>query len=147
MAQQLRTDGDSLKAKEYDEKVINLMSDATQIDPDNPTVAHDAGLTLYRAERYEMAIPQFERAVKLDPTDNESLKLLSRCYFMMKDLEKAAEVSRKVIENDPEDYIAIRNLGIILGQLGRSEEAMEMIKKADEIKAMKLEREKSQQNP
>jgi tetratricopeptide (TPR) repeat protein len=146
IGQQYYTDGDTVKGKEFDQKVMNLMEDASKTAPDNPTVAHDAGLTLFRANRYELAIPYFEKVMELEPTDKENLKLLSMCHFRSKNLEKAAEISFKVIELDPEDHIAMRNLGIILGQMGRSEEALEMIQKADEIKKMKDER-ATGQNP
>jgi len=134
ISKKCRESGDTLKVKELDKQVQELMKHAAEVDPNNPTVAHDAGITLFRAGRYDLAAPYFEKVVQLQPQDKETLALLGQCYFQTKNLDKAADAYKKILEIDPQDYKAMRNLGIILGQLGKTDEAIEMIKKYEETK-------------
>ena len=45
---------------------------------------------------------------------------------------------------DPEDYLAHRNLGIILGRLGKNDEAIKMIEKANDLQQAMIEKRKKE---
>lgn len=75
---------------------------------------YNAGSDSYRAENYEEAIPNLERAFRYDQTNVDALFYLANSYRWTEDNDKAKELYGQIIDNFPdterasrsEDYLA-----------------------------------------
>ncbi len=62
---------------------------------------YDLGYESYRADDYEAAIPNLERAYRYDITNGDALFYLGNCYRRTGDNDKAKEIYAKVIDDFP----------------------------------------------
>ncbi len=62
---------------------------------------YEAGSAAFKAENYEDAIPNLEKAFQYDATNGDALYTLGTAYYKSGDLEKAAEMFTQVIELFP----------------------------------------------
>ena len=70
------------------------------------SVHYSKGQSLYLTAKYEGAIPEFQRALELDPKDPEAPTALARvgdCYKELKQYSKAVEMYDRVLNEYP-DY-------------------------------------------
>ncbi|TNF73176.1 MAG: tetratricopeptide repeat protein [Acidobacteria bacterium] len=74
---------------------------------------------------FDAALPLFERAAALDPSDPEIEHNWGTVLLRQGDLEEAARHFERAIELDPESADSFYNLGVVLEGLGRTEEAIE----------------------
>ena len=63
---------------------------------------YNDGYDAYRAENYDDAIPNLERAFKYDPTNGEALYDLANAYYRIGEEDKAREAYQQVIELFPD---------------------------------------------
>lgn len=70
---------------------------------------YNAGYDSYRAENYEEAIPNLQRAWQYDNTKSEALFYLGNCYHRNGDDDKAKETYALVIDNFPDTDFANRS--------------------------------------
>lgn len=63
---------------------------------------YNDGYDAYRAENYDDAIPNLERAFKYDPTNGEALYDLANAYYRIGEEDKAREAYQRVIELFPD---------------------------------------------
>lgn len=92
------------------------------------------GIILTQLQRYEEAVPAFEKAITIDPSYTESYWNKSHTHWLAgqyQDAEDAARQCLAVNENIPEAWL---NLGTALVRLDRREEAMKSWEKALEVK-------------
>jgi type IV pilus assembly protein PilF len=78
-------------------------------------------------DRKDLARAHFEEAIKNDPTLGGPYNGLGVIYAAEKKMELAADNWRKAVENDSEQYDAMYNLGILLTQMNRFEEALKYL--------------------
>ncbi|MCL7494851.1 tetratricopeptide repeat protein [Streptomyces sp. MCA2] len=100
-------------------------------------VATGLGLVNLEREKYREAISQFETALK--GGDHAALISMARCYSEMKDYEEAASVTRRYMNEHPEDSTGYFNLAFYLQRVGNFEEAEFYYRKAvdlGDVKAM-----------
>ena len=109
------------------EEAISHFQKAIALDP-NHAVPHLYLGTAY-AQKYipgedtpdnnqtaRLATEELERVLTLDPTRDQktsALKSLASIYFNMKQLEKAKEYHRKVLETEPQDAETYYTIGVI----------------------------------
>lgn len=73
-------------------------------------------------------------ALKWNPKNNYALIMIGNIFARNKnDIETAQKYFQQVIDNDPNDSIAINNLGTNLLQAGKIDEGMEYLLKANAI--------------
>jgi tetratricopeptide (TPR) repeat protein len=70
------------------------------------------GYQFYNKDEYQKAIPLFEKALAINPNDEEALTTLGSCYVNMGEYKKAVDCSAKAINLYNENYIAYNNLGV-----------------------------------
>ena len=70
---------------------------------------YNSGYSSYRAEDYEAAIPDLQRAYEYDETNGDALFNLGNSYRRSGDDDKAKEVYAMVIDNFPETELANRS--------------------------------------
>jgi adenylate cyclase len=100
----------------------------------NLAAAHGArGAALIFAGRPKEGLASLEICIRLDPRNPWSAIHLNRValgLYFARDYEGAVEAAKRTIHSYPEYMLAYRWLAAALGQLGRSEEANEVLEKA-----------------
>jgi tetratricopeptide (TPR) repeat protein len=66
----------------------------------------------YDKADYGNAIPLFEKALSINPNDEEALTTLASCYVNTENFKKGVEYSARAINLYTENYIAYNNLGV-----------------------------------
>ncbi|MGX5188708.1 tetratricopeptide repeat protein [Streptomyces avermitilis] len=100
-------------------------------------VATGLGLVNMERENYREAISQFETALR--GGDHAALISMARCYSELENYEEAASVTRRYIDEHPEDSTGHFNLAFYLHKAGNLEEAELYYRKAvdlGDVKAM-----------
>jgi tetratricopeptide (TPR) repeat protein len=93
----------------------------------------DRGRALHDGKRYAEAEGELEEAYFLRPRDANVLNLLGIVYFRQQKFDKAEEVYRKLLVQNPEEPTLSYNLGVIYLKLDRLEEAESALVKALEL--------------
>lgn len=104
--------------------------------PENPDLLHDHGVCLFQLGRGFEAMNELNKAALYQP--DYSYRYSSRAWIKtaLKDYDGALEDYKKAIELDPEDAIAMNNLGMLEEQLGYHKEAKERFQVADELQGI-----------
>jgi adenylate cyclase len=114
-----------LMKRDYD-KAISEGKKAVELDPNTSNWAIPYGWALRSVGRYEDALFEYERALRLNPLDPASA-LYGRCvtYNMMRRHEEAIETCKKVIELSPRSLPSYINLAVAYSELEQMDEARE----------------------
>src|SRR5580704_8930182 len=73
------------------------------------------------------AIEQYKEIYRLEPGDTESALWLARLYRLRNEHDKAGEVLRSILKNEPDDEAAIEQLTQLLLDEGKSAEAVALL--------------------
>ena len=102
--------------------------------PGSPTESLiDAGSQLIEAENYAAALDKLDRAARLDPKDPRPRYLAAVAWEKKGDLPKAEKGFRDALALDPKLADVRGELGALLQDLGRSDEAVVELKKAVQL--------------
>jgi adenylate cyclase len=119
-----RTIGHAYLLKRDYGKAIYYGGRSIELNPSSKDSAVLFGWTLRCVGRYEEAIEQYERAMRLDPRNIElPLTQLGTTYVMMKRHEEAIEVCRKSVGMEPRNLAAWITLVMAYSSLDRMEDA------------------------
>ena len=80
-----------------------------------------------QSEMAERAIEQYREVCRLDPTDTESALWLARLYRLRNAHDKAEEVLRNLLKQDPENEAAVEQLTQLLLDEGKSVDAVQLL--------------------
>src|SRR6202171_4621541 len=80
-----------------------------------------------QSEIVERAIEQYAEIYRLDPTDAESALWLARLYRLRNEHEKAENVLRGMLKQDPENEQAVEQLTQLLMDEGKAPEAITLL--------------------
>ena len=116
---------------QYD-KAIEYCNKSLQSKPDNRTYSL-LGFVYQKLSKYNLAIQNYEQALRLKPDLYEVYFNLAGVYSEVGRLDDAIRTYKQLIEIKPEHPGASNNLGIILKEAGRSKEAIEAWEKALQI--------------
>jgi tetratricopeptide (TPR) repeat protein len=78
---------------------LRELKKAESFDPNDHITQYDIGLVYYYRERYDQAIPHFERAIQLRPDFAPAINGLGNAYSAKGDWDKAIEAYQKIIED------------------------------------------------
>ncbi len=92
------------------------------------------GLALYGAGMLEDAEAEFEKVMEEVPNHSSVLSCLGLIKLQNRDFRKALELFEK-IEDDGRSFAVIVNRAYALEQLGRYDEALELLREADELRS------------
>lgn len=100
-------------------------------------VTDDALLQVVSALRKALgeALPYFERSIELEPAFPFGYMALGGYWRAKGDLQAAAEAYRKALSLSPQNPLLRRNLGILLAQMGQTEESLELLEEVIEFRA------------
>lgn len=110
------------------EEAASIYSDLVQAMPRNPGLKINLGLALYMAGRPREAIPQFERAVKLQTDLIDGWVLLGAARLNLGENQAAVEPFRKALALQPAHQHCRQMLAEALLALGRYREAAENLR-------------------
>jgi tetratricopeptide (TPR) repeat protein len=83
-----------------------------------------------QSESIARAIEQFSEILRLDPSDSESALWLARLYRMQNHHEKAGQVLRDLLKQDPDNEPALEQLTQLLLDQGKPKEAVGVLEEA-----------------
>lgn len=92
----------------------------------------ELGISLCRRAKWRDAIAPLERAVSLDPAKAAAHYQLGETYNQTDRLPQALEAYETAAKLQPENWRAIKGVGIVLDRLGRPEEATAAYQRARE---------------
>jgi len=114
-----------LMKRDY-EKAISEGKRAVELDPNTSRWAVNYGWALRSVGRYEDALLEYERALRLNPLDKRRpLEQICTTYNMMRRHEEAIETCNKVIQLSPRNLPSNINLAVAYSELDHMEEARE----------------------
>lgn len=80
-----------------------------------------------QSEMAAKAIEQYKEIRRLDPSDTESALWLARLYRLRNEHDKAEEVLRAVLKEDPDNEAAVEQVTQLLLDEGKSDEAVKLL--------------------
>ncbi len=93
----------------------------------------EQGEKLYHTEEYQKAIPNYKRAVELNPTLEKALSGLAKSYEKVGDYQQTIAGYSKVLELDEDNFPAHLGLGRSYEKLGDYEQALKIYQRALEL--------------
>src|SRR6267143_1560064 len=87
----------------------------------------DVSATNGQPETVNRAIEQYREINRLDPSDTESALWLARLYRLKNEHDKAEQVLKSILKNDPENEPAVEQLTQLLMDQGKSSEAVTLL--------------------
>ena len=99
---------------------LRELKKAESFDPDDHITQYDIGLVYYYRERYDQAIPYFERAIQLRPDFAPAINSLGNAYSAKGNWDKAIEAYQKIIDDVfyGTPHFALSNMALAYYQKG-----------------------------
>ena len=116
-----------------------LRSFASRVDRNDPGALNNLGVLYYRKEMYGEAIAQFKEALKIDPKFDLARENLQYLFTDTNMEDPDVCHWEEEVEKDPADVEAIFKLGISYKNMGRFEEASEVLEKVVRLKGDDVE--------
>ncbi|TNG01857.1 MAG: tetratricopeptide repeat protein [Gammaproteobacteria bacterium] len=112
---------------------IEMLKAALFDDPENHQLLAALGDAYFEAQRYQEAISVYEKAIKIDSNDADTLNDLGLAYYYTGNSDTALTTLAKATSGVPDYKNAWLSTGFILTSLGRYDEAVTPLKKAREL--------------
>lgn len=92
--------------------------------PFHPAVQFTLGHACWEAGRHQEAVQAWRRTLSADPEHLPAMTYMTKAMLLAGDLREALRYTQMAVRRRPQDPGLLGNLGIILGKLGRNEEAI-----------------------
>lgn len=112
------------------ERAVASTRTAIELEPDRPSVRYAAALTAFRSGDQVGARVQLERALELQPTYEDAIRLLGTVLMRQGEIDKGLAEFRKVMALRPNAVAVYADLGVALYAASRYQEALEAFDKA-----------------
>ena len=89
-----------------------------------------AALDLFADGEHEGALDEYRKSIEADPTFTEALHGMARTLQDLERLDEAIEVSKRMVEIDPDDILAHTSLSVLYQKKGMIPEAESEANKA-----------------
>jgi len=106
---------------------------AIELYPEEVWLLRDKGWTLYLASRHEEAKEAYEKALVLDPRNDEVEVELARIHYRLGELEDAEGHYQRILERSPDHAHALWGLGDTYRVQRRTREATQLVERALEL--------------
>lgn len=107
---------------------------ALEVDPGNPDVVYEMGSLLQQRRRPQEALPYFVRHLDMVEDDQQTLVQIGKCHIDLGRLDEAETTLRQALASS-DDAIGFYNLGIVLEQRDRLQEAERSYRRAIDLNA------------
>jgi Flp pilus assembly protein TadD len=118
--------------KRYEDSDLNY-KEALQVFPNNSRIYFNKGMLFYIQKKYDPAIEEMTRAMEYAGDDAAKYNALSNIAMFKhakRDFEGAFADLKEVYKFDSTDTKVLMNLGVVCGDLGKSEEAISYLERA-----------------
>ncbi len=95
--------------KNMDRNAEQILIQVAEINPNTINVYNSLGILYRRQNKYDSALLQYQKALKVDPQDEHIYYNLSRVYLLMKKFPEATAALKKAIDIDP-DFTEAKDL-------------------------------------
>ena len=92
---------------------LDAFARSHELNPDQPDVAREAGLTAMDLRRADLAIHYTSRAIAANPSDPGLLANLALCHLFNQSPQAALDVAQRALDGDPSDEITQRIVHLI----------------------------------
>jgi len=106
---------------------------AIELYPEEIWLLRDKGWTLYLASRHEDAKKTYERALSIDPANDEVEVELARIHYRLGEFEDAEEHYQRILDRSPDHAHALWGLGDTYRVQKRTREATKLVERALEL--------------
>ncbi len=120
----LSRQGDVLLTQQRFEEAVPVLQSYTTTEPGNAAGWRNLGVAQASAGRLDDAIAAFSRAVALTPDDGDARRNLANALLDQGQFARAEPHAREAVRLKPRDPAAHDLLGMVLGSLGRRDEAI-----------------------
>jgi hypothetical protein len=103
---------------------------AIELDPLSPAMPETLGMMLNAAGDSQSAAQQFERVANLAPSDAGAPYFAALAWAEAGDLKRAEAMFGETVRRDPRQSRAWYNLGLLLSQTGRIDDALRALRQA-----------------
>lgn len=100
-----------------------------KMEPNNANVVDSASEIALLLGKNEKAIALVKKAIRLDPVNSGNIYMLSNIYYYDEQYEAAIETIKEVVKLSPDNDVMYSVYALALINLGRYEEALEIIAK------------------
>lgn len=123
---------DALKNGHFDQ-ALQLINDALEINKKHPILLAERGTIYMYLKQKENALEDMDLALYLET--GKPYRYSSRAYVkdFFGDTEGAIEDYEKCLELDPQDVIAMNNLGLLIEKKGNLKKAQRYFKETDDL--------------
>jgi tetratricopeptide (TPR) repeat protein len=122
--------GGSYRASDDFKSAITTLQAVLKHDPSRWKDRQSLGLSLIELGKYADGVRELERVAQARPTDVVVLIHYSFALGKLRDIDKAEQVLRQVLDIDPENLGALNNLGVLFKNKGDYATASEIFDKA-----------------
>lgn len=115
----------------YDD-AAKALKEAEKLKPEHPEVAVQTGILACRRARWKDAIEPLQRGVAGAPNHSQAHYFIGEALNHADRLEEARAAYERAAQLDPENWRALKGVGVVLDRLGRPPEAAEWYRRARE---------------
>ncbi|MCK4653962.1 MAG: tetratricopeptide repeat protein [Candidatus Cloacimonetes bacterium] len=119
--------------KEDNEKSLEYMIRAAELDINDDIARTQIANTLYEKGEYEKSIEWYKKAAEINSQNIDNHFNMALAYSKLKNNEGAYEAFKKVVEINPDNLDAILNISNYAAKTGNIDESINYLKKAVEI--------------
>ena len=112
--------GDLAKSEQAFEKALS-------IDPQHVKSLVNLSRVFIEQKRHDEAVDRLTRAAEIDPESTEVHRLLGRTYHAQGKTDEAVDAYRRAIELNERDAWSMNNLGLLLLETKRADEALPLL--------------------
>jgi tetratricopeptide (TPR) repeat protein len=123
---------DYLKAMAGFDEALAEIEKARELDPLSLAINIGAGHVLYLSRQYDQAIEEYQRAVELDPSFIATHVWFGRPYLEKGRFAEAIAELETAVRLSGQSTLALAMLGHGLASVGRTDEALQILKKLKE---------------
>ncbi|MDP6361192.1 MAG: tetratricopeptide repeat protein [Planctomycetota bacterium] len=106
---------------------------ASELMPEDSTTAYEWGFALFKLERDDEAIEQFNDALTIDPKCADAIRYLGEIFCSREEYEQAYLSYRAYLHHNPDDHVILVEAAICLSDLEQFEEAFEYYERAANV--------------
>lgn len=121
-------------SEEYKKKLAEL-KEAVDTNPSDTLAMRNYADFLSASHKMNEAIPYYEKILKVNPKRTDIYFSLALIYYNKQDFEKCEQVNNDVLSFDPNNQMALYNLGAIAATQGNRGKAKDLWEKVISINA------------